>query len=374
MLTGLFSSSSAPPESASAAPGLVVVLLVANSISREYIGQGTVGGRSAARKLHKQIEEELVGLGGEGAKVMVSSGPISSGETNATFDGFLSGFSSSMAKVSLVVPPASGDKGAVARMSQLAVSFLPVVSTSLVFLPTVDDDDFTDHLLDLPAEQSRKIVLIDTSPNKPVRLVSEGEFKLARGFEGLLVHEQVDEVETLFSTLSVSGEGTDRGETEQPNHISQPDAAQRYRFEPTDLLPAPTRIPPGPFQPPRLIFRDPWPCRSFYLDPAGCKFEFCKYSHDYDWSLEEWEKYPWVVKKTPCPWLMDQGFCLYGEDCFLGHARGSCAYERAGMPHAEELDDGGEAAAPEQNDTAAGGSWRRPYSNSRLPWRVPRDE
>lgn len=111
-------------------------------------------------------------------------------------------------------------------------------------------------------------------------------------------------------------------------------------------------IPPYPskaFTPRLFRFNDPKnrPCNLFWIQPSGCPFEQCSYSHSHPFTLDEYLDYRLFVKSTPCPDMIKHGRCKAGDACVQGHRcpyterecphnrKGMCHYKIAGLPHSD---------------------------------------
>ncbi|KIJ32372.1 hypothetical protein M422DRAFT_213923 [Sphaerobolus stellatus SS14] len=80
----------------------------------------------------------------------------------------------------------------------------------------------------------------------------------------------------------------------------------------------------------KLHKNDPPPCNAFYL--SSCNKVDCKFSHDYVFTAEQFEKLKAIVKKSPCPFVNSGAICPLGDKCTMGHKcpRGAQCFHHKG--------------------------------------------
>ncbi|GAA5947271.1 hypothetical protein JCM10213_001208 [Rhodosporidiobolus nylandii] len=181
---------SASPASGSK-PSLAVVLLQAegDQFNDSLIQQREEGGRLAAAELHRILGKEVAsaGEGGELLVYLVADGrKLSRSSRPTSLEAFLQGLAGA-AEPTVVASPCEGHGGSAERILQLLSLYLPLGSTSRIFLGGLHTNYLAEYLEGLPAELRGKVTLLSTVTVAPKirKLVSDGYFAYSDALEGL---------------------------------------------------------------------------------------------------------------------------------------------------------------------------------------------
>jgi hypothetical protein len=221
-------------------------------------------------------------------------------------------------------------------------TFLPLSSVSHVFVGSLHARRVVRALEKLSLGQREKIVLLLTGETKKAGfdLVVTGGFKAVGLPPSLDADAPYDEKELSNEDLSWFNESESSPEplfdfqpvqrrkvclslslsfSSEAHSPPQPASALLGRSAlPLPSSPnspssfAPFKVPKGRF-PVR-------PCNDYYLSPIGCsRGDDCPYAHDTQFTAQEWDAFPSLIKSFICPKMRDEGYCGFGEECYMGH-------------------------------------------------------
>ncbi|GAA6031601.1 hypothetical protein JCM8097_006543 [Rhodosporidiobolus ruineniae] len=273
-----------------------------DQLNSALIKAGEVGGRQASEQLHSIVHEVTGGEMEVVVNIVSNSGATTALAHSRFTDAFLRGLGST-SHLTFLVPPQNGPGGFAERIIQLLSLYIDLDSVSHILVGSLHSQVVVDYLSGVPAELRSKIILVST-----INLVSSAR--------------ELVEDQGYVATSALVGRRA---------------------------LPSPVTTPAlKPFKVPSAKLGMDRPCNAHYLSPSGCSVgASCQYSHDYSFTVDEWNAFPAYIKQFICPYLRDKGYCMLGDECYMGHRcpytlancrfGDRCHYLKAGLPHSERV-------------------------------------
>ncbi|KAL5508466.1 hypothetical protein ACEPAH_6085 [Sanghuangporus vaninii] len=313
-----------------------------NIFADHHLKAGLEGGREAARRLthgiYSYLEEN--GYNGQSSRftfwlsiyfnrkglqeTLVRSGVC----TAEQFEAFVVGISQASPRF-MLVDVGYGKEAADSKIKEYLQTYTRFPQTLKVFFGGGHDNGYLPTLAALENERLlQRIVLLqgyhDTATElKALNLPTlnlDNLFRTVKLSGSLPTSQLATSPSTSVSDISVFPSGfkpynqPSHGSTPLSNNVPQ---VVKRQIDPT--LPLSKQKPP--------------PCNEHYLLKRCPRKENCKYSHDYDLSLEHVGELAQIAKNTPCHATKNGFKCAFGAACIWGHTcpRGSkCYYYKQG--------------------------------------------